>query len=95
MLDQDVICYWTIKSLLSQFVFNSIQMIGAKLKVTCKEVDIIILHAECPSRGGTDKIIEYPGSQRGIVQGARGIAGSNPHSKIFTYLQSQEKTKLH
>ena len=26
------------------FVFNSIQMLGAKLKVTCKEVDIIILH---------------------------------------------------
>ena len=31
-----------IDSQLSQFVLNSIQMVGAKLKVTCKEGDIII-----------------------------------------------------
>ena len=33
-----------IDSQLSQFVLNSIQMVGAKLKVTCKEGDIIILY---------------------------------------------------
>ena len=68
-------------------------MVGAKLKVTCKEVDIIILHGACV-RGGTDKIIEYPGSQKGIIPGARGIAVSNPHSKIFTYTKPGNETSL-
>ena len=41
--------------------------------------------------GGTDKIIEYSGSQKGIMQGTEGIAVIHTQKNIYIYnIQSQK-----